>query len=225
MSQDRLTRGEKARITGMRTKLMAWFEKFGRSFPWRSNDATVYEQVCVEVLLQRTRADTVAKFYGSFFDKYPDWSTLAVAPIQELEVVLKPIGLWRRRARSISALAQYANEYEGIFPDNERDLLLVPSVGQYVANAILLFQFGKAKPLIDVNMARFLERFLRQRMLADIRHDPWLQDACHFLVDCDDPVRVNWAVLDHASITCRVRNPHCPSCNLRARCNFVLYQD
>ena len=221
MSQDRLTRGEKAQIARARTKLLAWFGKHERSFPWRSASASVYERVCVEVLLQRTRAETVANLYSSFFDKYPDWARLAAAPVRELEEALKPIGLWRRRARSVSALAQYADEHGGVFPDNERDLSLVPAVGQYVANAILLFQYGKPKPLIDVNMARFLERYIRPRRLADIRHDPWLQDACHWLVDCEDPVRVNWATLDHSAITCRARIPFCSSCDLHARCNFV----
>lgn len=221
MLPDHLTRGEKSRLTRARTKLLAWFEKHGRAFPWRSNDAPVYEQICVEVLLQRTRAETVAKVYGSFFDKYPDWSRLAAAPIQELEEVIKPIGLWRRRARSVKALATYAEAHGGLFPENERELSCIPAVGQYVANAILLFQHGTPKPLVDVNMARFLERYLRKRRLADIRHDPWLQEACHWLVDCENPVRMNWAVLDHAGLTCRARDPLCPSCALRTRCNFA----
>ena len=221
MSPDRLTRGEKSRIARARSKLLTWFERHGRTFPWRSDDATVYQKVCVEVLLQRTRAETVANVYGSFFDKYPDWSRLAAAPIQELEEVMKPIGLWRRRARSIGALARYADEHGGKFPDNEKELSLVPAVGQYVANAILLFQYGKPKPLVDVNMARFLERYIRKRRLADVRYDPWLQEACHWLVDCEDPVRVNWATLDFAAVTCRAQEPLCPSCRFRTRCTYA----
>jgi A/G-specific adenine glycosylase len=172
-------------------------------------------------LLQRTRAETVAKVYGAFFASYPDWESLAAAPISDLEEVLKPIGLWRRRARSISALASYAAEHDGLFPDKEADLAKVPAVGQYVANAIQLFQHGKTKPLVDVNMARFLERYLRQRRMADIRHDPWLQEACHWLVQHEDPIKVNWAVLDHAALLCRARNPMCSSCTLAKRCNFA----
>lgn len=116
-----------------------------------------------------------------------------------LEEVLRPIGLWRRRAVSIKSLATYAAEHDGIFPSDERELSRVPAVEQYVSNAIMLFQHGKARPLVDVNMARVLERYLRPRRLADIRHDPWLQEASHWLVDCDDPVRVNWAALDFAA--------------------------
>lgn len=220
MSPDQLTRSEKVRITRARGKLLAWFKSHGREFPWRKPEASEYERICVEVLLQRTRVETVAVIYGSFFDRYPDWSSLASAPTSELEEVLRPLGLWRRRAKSISALAAYADGRQGQFPVAEAELARVPAVGQYVANAIQLFQQGKAKPLVDVNMARFLERYLRPRRLADIRHDPWLQAACHWLVDCADPVGINWATLDHAALTCRAHSPRCTCCMFRRTCRF-----
>lgn len=220
MSPSQLTRGEKSRITRVRKKLLVWFDVNGRNFPWRRKNASEYERVCVEVLLQRTRAETVAGIYCAFFDSYPGWHSLAAAPIEELEKVLQPIGLWRRRARSINALACWADAHGGQFPRSEKELARVPAVGQYVANAIQLFQHGKASPLVDVNMTRFLERYLRKRQLADIRHDPWLQEACHWLVDCEEPINVNWATLDHAAVTCRSNNPLCSSCLLRATCNY-----
>ena len=215
-----LTRSDKARISRLRASLLDWFDVHGRDLPWRSPTASTYEKICVEVLLQRTRAETVAAIYAGFFARYPGWRELALAPISELEDVLKPIGLWSRRARSINALATYAAEHEGVFPSKREELAKVPAVGQYVANAILLFQHGVPSPLVDVNMARVLERYLRPRKLADIRHDPWLQQAAHWLVRCDDPVRVNWATLDFAAATCRARNPACLDCMFRARCNF-----
>ncbi len=221
MTPDRLTRSEKVRITKARAKLLEWFNVQGRDFPWRRPGASQYERICVEVLLQRTRAETVDGVYASFFDRYPDWASLAAAPIGELEEVLRPLGLWRRRAKSIGALAAYASHHKGVFPVIDAELAKVPAVGQYVANAIQLFQQGKAKPLVDVNMARFIERYLRARRLSDIRHDPWLQEACHWLVKCEDPVGINWATLDHAALTCRARTPRCGSCMLRGTCNFA----
>ncbi|SNT40176.1 hypothetical protein [Tropicimonas sediminicola] len=220
MSQDRLTRGEKSRITRLRRHLLDWYALEGRDFPWRSDRASAYERICVEVLLQRTRAETVAGIYPSFFGKFPSWTALAAASVEQLEDVIRPIGLWRRRAASIKALATYAAGRDGVFPAGEGELSQVPAVGQYLANAILLFGHGEARPLVDVNMARLLERYLRPRRLADIRHDPWLQEACHWLVVCDDPVRVNWAALDYAAKVCRSRYPGCADCKLRVRCNW-----
>ncbi|MCU4654691.1 hypothetical protein N8I71_17770 [Roseibacterium sp. SDUM158016] len=220
MTQERLTRGEKSRITRLRRRLLDWYAREGRDFPWRSGQASTYERICVEVLLQRTRAETVSGLYESFFGKFPTWGALAAASPDELEDTIRPIGLWRRRAVSIKALATYADENGGVFPDDERELSKVPAVGQYVANAILLFQHGQARPLVDVNMARVIERYLRPRRLADIRYDPWLQEACHWLVESEDPARVNWATLDYAAKVCKAPQPLCSACEWRGRCNW-----
>ena len=218
-SSDLLTRGEKQRITRFRGHLLDWYEQYGRDFPWRRPEASVFEKICVEVLLQRTRAETVAGIYDDFFSNFIDWPDIAKLPITEIETHLKPIGLWRRRARSIKGLATYAAERAGIFPATEAELMRIPGVGQYVAHAILLFQHDQPHPLLDVNMARVLERYLRPRRLADIRYDPWLQTAAYWLVRCDQPQQVNWSILDIGSMICSAHMPRCRVCAFRVWCN------
>ena len=218
-SNDLLTRGEKQRITRFRGHLLDWYEQYGRDFPWRRPEASVFEKICVEVLLQRTRAETVSAIYKSFFTTFKDWSDIAKSPVVEIEIYLKPLGLWKRRARSIKGLATYAAKREGVFPVTDVELARIPAVGQYMANAILLFQHNQPRPLLDVNMARVLERYLRPRRLADIRYDPWLQAAAHWLVRCDQPKQVNWAILDLGSTICAAQTPRCEICKFRAWCN------
>lgn len=219
--EDELTRGDKLRIAGLRRHLLTWYREHGRVLPWRSEAASTYEKICVEVLLQRTRAETVARVYSTFFGRFPEWAEIAAAEVEELEEHFRPIGLWQRRARSIKGLATYAAERGGVFPASEQELADVPGVGQYVANAILLFQHGKARPLIDVNMARVIERYVHPRRLSDIRYDPWLQAAAHWLVR-SDPILVNWAVLDLASALCLPGRPRCAACPLEHWCNQVM---
>ncbi len=181
--------------------------------------ATNFHKVCFELLLQRTRAETVARIYPHFFGMFQGWRDLRAVSVEELEEQLKPIGLWRRRARSIKGLAEYAAARNGVFPSNEKELASLAGVGQYVANAILLFQHGQPRPLLDGNMARVIERFIRLRRLADLRYDPWLQAASHWLVRCDDPISINWATLDFASAVCVPATPYCEDCVLSSRCN------
>ncbi|MEQ8599911.1 MAG: hypothetical protein RLP98_08290 [Devosia sp.] len=208
------------RITRIRTALVRWFEDHGRDLPWRALRASTFEKICVEVLLQRTRAETVAGIYESFFERFPNWASLAAAKREELETHLKPIGLWKRRAVSIQGLATYADARGGLFPSDAREHAAIPGVGQYVSNAILLFQHGEARPLLDVNMARVLERVVRPRVLADIRHDPWLQEAAEWLVKHDRPEIVNWAILDYAAAFCKARSPSCGECRLKHSCSW-----
>ena len=45
-------------------KLLSWFKNNGRHyFAWRQKNLTAYEIVIAEILLQRTKAETVEKFY------------------------------------------------------------------------------------------------------------------------------------------------------------------
>jgi A/G-specific adenine glycosylase len=179
-----------------------------------------HERIVVEVLLQRTTASAVANFYPAFVDRFPAWEALAAASPEDLETFLKPLGLWRRRAVSLLGLARYAASVSGEFPRGAASHSEIPAVGQYVSNAISMFQHGKRTPLLDVNMARVIERFVRPRRLADIRYDPWLQAAAHWLVRGESLERVNWAVLDFAAVVCKARKPLCDSCPVGSRCRF-----
>ena len=219
VAQEIISPGEKRRLTRLAADLRVWAAQNGRDFPWRHENATTYERIAVEVLLQRTTATAVGRFYKTFFNRYPSWNSLAKASEAELEPFLRPLGLWRRRAKSLVGLARYTAAKGGVFPVNPADHDEIPAVGQYVSNAILLFQEGKALPLIDVNMVRVIERFIRPRRLADIRFDPWLQAAACWLVR-RDPVTTNWAVLDFAGLVCRARSPLCSQCPVAARCAY-----
>ena len=64
-------------------------------------------------------------------------------------------------------------------------------------------------------MARVIERFVRARPLADMRRDPWLQSAAHWLVRGPETAETNWGVLDFAATVCKVRKPLCVLCPLR----------
>lgn len=214
-----LSSSDKKRLRTVARRLEGWFVSHGRDFPWREPGVDLYHHVCVEVLVQRTRAETVARFYGLFFDRFPSWKAIDETTTRELEKFLEPVGLWKRRARSLKNLAKYAVETAGKFPSDDTELLELPAVGQYVANAIRLFQGDKAAPLLDTNMTRALERYLRPRKLSDIRYDPWLQEAAWYLVSQGNPRTINWAVLDLGAVICTPRFPKCSVCPLRQGCS------
>jgi A/G-specific adenine glycosylase len=198
--------------------MLRWFGSHGRRFPWRETSATVYERVVTEVLLQRTRAEVVAAFWPSFAERFPLWTSLARADLVELENALRPLGLYRRRARSLSSLAKWVLSHDDQFPSDRATLEQIPAVGQYVASAIILFAHGDSAPLLDTNMARVLERYFGSRELADIRYDPYLQRLSSRVVVHSRTVHLNWAILDLGATICRSRRPVCADCPLSGHC-------
>lgn len=182
----------------------------------------MYQLVVTEVLLQQTKAETVASFYGGFFEAYPNWHSLANANPKELQVVLRPLGLWRRRAVRLIEFAKSVHQIGDELPSSREGLEQLPSVGQYVANAALLFQGVSNEPLLDSGMARVLERFFGPRKLADIRYDPYLQTLAREVVDCGNAIDVNWGILDLSSSLCRRTAPRCSECPVAEVCRYCL---
>lgn len=206
------------KLSHLRSKLLHWFEDNGRIFPWRKTALSKYQIVISEILLQRTRAETVASFSPSFVDEFPSWKQLNNSSICRIQQYLQPIGLWRQRASVLHALAKAMVKKNGRLPKNRKEIEALPGVGQYIANAILLLCHGEPQPLLDANMARVLERVFGSRKLADIRYDPYLQEISLKVVQCNKAKQINWAILDLAAIVCRIRNPRCCACPLMSMC-------
>lgn len=209
------------RMRNIQDLLLRWFETTDRAFPWRGLRATKYEQVVAEVLLQRTQAGVVNRMFAAFISRYPSWQKLAEASTKDLENMLKPLGLWKRRAASLRALAAIMATRRGRYPKSRAEVESLPGVGQYICNAILMFDQGRCEPLLDVNLARVLERVFGPRTLSDIRYDPYLQKLAVGIVQHESPSRVNWAFLDLASLICTIRAPKCEVCPLKGNCCYA----
>jgi A/G-specific adenine glycosylase len=212
------------KIRWLQNYLLKWYAISGRHFPWRNKSITNYQAVIAEVLLQRTKAETVAKFYVQFIKDYPNWKSLADAKLKDLELYLMPVGLYRQRAKRLQNLAIEMVRRNGRLPQNREELESIPFMGQYIANAVELVVFNKPSPLIDVNMARVLERFFGPRKMADIRYDPELQELAYMLVKHKDAKLINWAVLDYAALVCRAQRPICTNCTHKMMCQYFHSQ-
>ncbi len=208
------------KIRFLQTRLLKWYPISGRHFPWRNKTITNYQKVIAEVLLQRTKAETVSKFYVQFIQDFTNWKSLAETDVAIIEEYLKPIGLYRQRSVRLQNLAKEMVKRGGRLPRDREDLESIPFMGQYIANAVELVVFNEPSPLVDVNMARVIERFFGPRKMADIRFDPYLQDLAYKIVNHKDAKYLNWAILDFAATICIARTPKCSQCFLNQKCKY-----
>lgn len=210
---------DQSKILWFRQRLKSWFKHNRRSFPWRSSSDPYL--VCLsEIFLQQTTANKVAEIIDPFTKRFPNWDTLASASITDVEEIIFPLGIYRRRADTILALAD-AVVTKGNMPTTRQGLENLPGIGQYIASVLLVVLQHKREPFLDVNMSRVLERFFGPRERADIRDDPYLQVLSRKVVNVQDALSANWMILDFAAIVCMKRSPRCMICPLRQRC--LLY--
>lgn len=78
------------------------------------------------------QAEPALKWLMSRYDVY----TLGCASEEDLHAVLKPLGLWRRRSRTLIAFAHRRRTME---PRTRQDVLKLPGCGKYAADSWAIF--------------------------------------------------------------------------------------
>lgn len=203
------------------TRLMSWFDEYGRQMPWRRGVLEPWQVLVVEILLQQTRAERIAEFVPAFLADFSSLRTLAATEEQALAARLATLGLQNRRASRLLALARALLARDGQVPESKEELESLPGVGPYVAAAYLATVLGETEPMVDVNMARLVERLYGPRTLADIRYDPHINGTARRLLGlAARPKEFNWAVLDLGAAHCKARSPACTGCPLLEVCPF-----
>lgn len=208
----------KNKIKFFRRILLTWFDTNKRDFPWRKENITNYQIIISEILLQRTKAETVSNYFNIFFKKYPDWQELTKASINDLEKILQPLGLQKHRAKRLYNIAQEYRKKNGNLPKNKNELNDSNLATQYVSSAYELFILNHRAALLDVNMSRLLRRFFYPKEFEDVRNDKIVIDLAHNIINVKSCKELNWAILDFSALICKSQKPKCIECKLNSNC-------
>ena len=190
-------------------KILTWGKSNYQHFPWRE-PGELWHGLIAEILLQRTKADTVVGVYNSFVNQFPSPSSLANASIEEIESIIFPLGL-RWRAPFLKKLGRQLVELGGIIPDNYDALIKFSGVGDYVASAWLSFHGGKRSRIVDANVVRFICRITGMTMDGETRRKRWLLNLAEALTPVRNWKSYNYAILDFTMLICS-KKPLCHKC-------------
>ncbi len=199
-------------------RLLDWYQHHQRDLPWRRTKDP-YRVTVSEFMLHQTRVQTVLPYYRRFLGLFPDWPSLAAAPLDRVLKAWEGLGYYAR-ARNLHALAQrVCSEHGGHLPESEEALLALPGVGPYTAGAILSICFGRDRPAIDGNTRRVLCRVFQ------ITQDPTrpegrrrLQAIAASLLPPGQADIFNQAWMDLGAVICTPRRPACGECPLGDAC-------
>lgn len=198
---------------GFREALLDHFDRTRRDLPWRSG-RTPYRVLVSEIMLQQTRAETVAPYYVRWLRRFPGWEELADASWDEVMAQWKGLGYYAR-ARNLQRTAMLVRErHGGRVPSEPSALRELPGVGEYTAGAVASIAFGRPVAAVDGNVRRVLCRLLDEGDPSPAR----LRAEAARLLDPRRPGDFNEAMMELGATVCTPGRPSCQSCPVAAWC-------
>lgn len=151
------------------------------------------------------------------YAKYPDVASLADAPVDDIEAIVRPCGLGRSKARDISGcMKMIRDEYEGRVPEDFDALLKLPGVGRKSANLIMGDVFGKLAIVTDTHCIRLVNRI---GLVENIKEPKKVEMALWKLIPPEEGSDFCHRLVYHGRDVCTARTvPHCESCCLSDLC-------
>jgi len=192
---------------------LIWQKKRAYHQSWR-NTSDPYLTWVSEVMLQQTQLARGKDYFLRFIKRFPDIATLARASWRELLPYWRGLGYYARARNLLRAAKEIQRKGRG-FPNTRSELLDLPGIGPYTANAILVFSFHHPLPALDTNLKRVLGRVFSA---AGKR-----LEACSgklFLIRPKAASNLNYALMGIGSELCKPRNPRCALCPLRSHCRY-----
>ena len=198
--------------------LVYWYLQNKRELPWRKTKDP-YLVWMSEIMLQQTRVAQGMTYYLKFSEAFPKVEDLANASESEVLKMWQGLGYYSR-ARNLHFTAKYvANELNGQFPNNYKDLLKLKGVGDYTASAIASICFDEAAAVVDGNVYRVLARYFGiHTPINSTKGIKEFKALAQSLIDPAQPGNYNQAIMDFGSMQCKPQSPDCKRCPLNSSC-------
>ena len=195
--------------------LLDWYDRNGRSLPWRGV-RDPYAVLVSEVMLQQTQVDRVIPKYREFLGLFPDFETLAAVPAGDVIRAWSPLG-YNRRAVRLHNIARTVGAKGGL-PRDVEGLRRLEGIGEYTGAAVACFAFDEQVAVVDTNVRRVLTR------LAGASNPPpaALRRAAADLLPVGQAYAWNQAMMDLGATVCTAAAPRCGDCPFAVVCAFAL---
>ena len=175
-------------------------------------------QLLIAVILSAQATDiSVNKATKKLYQRAGNAAQLSRLALNEIENLIKTIGLYKTKAKNILNTSQIIHmEYGGEVPNNRTVLESLPGVGRKTANVILNTIFHEPVIAVDTHIYRLANRINLahgktplevEKKLTKLTPNQFLTDAHHLLIL-------------HGRYVCKAQKPLCSDCIINELCEY-----
>ena len=175
-----------------------------------------YELVIAVMLSAQTTDKSVNAVTPILFNKYPSLEDLNSAPLDDIEEILKPIGLYKNKAKNLKGIVKDLLErFNGKVPSNKDELMTLPGVGNKTAGVIRAEIFQIPDLPVDTHILRISKRL----NLAKKEDEPIdVERKLKKLIPEERWIKSHHQLIHFGRYFCTARNPQCENCKISDMC-------
>ena len=175
-----------------------------------------YELVIAVMLSAQTTDKSVNAVTPILFKKYPTLDALYNAPLEDIEEIIKPIGLYKNKAKNLKGIVKDLKErFNGVVPSNKDELMSLPGVGNKTAGVIRAEIFQIPDLPVDTHILRISKRL----NLAKKDDEPIdVERKLKKIIPEERWIKSHHQLIHFGRYYCMARSPKCENCKISGMC-------
>lgn len=175
-----------------------------------------YELVIAVMLSAQTTDKSVNAVTPILFNKYPSLDALNNASLEDIEEILKPIGLYKNKAKNLKGIVKDLIErFNYQVPSNKEQLMTLPGVGNKTAGVIRAEIFKIPDLPVDTHILRISKRL----NLAKKDDEPIdVEKKLKKLIPEERWIKSHHQLIHFGRYFCTARSPECENCKIKDMC-------
>ena len=175
-----------------------------------------YELVIAVMLSAQTTDRSVNAVTPILFEKYPSLDDLNKASLEDIEEILKPIGLYKNKAKNLKGIVKDLIErFNYVVPSDKEQLMTLPGVGNKTAGVIRAEIFQIPDLPVDTHILRIAKRL----KLAKKDDEPIdVERKLKIIIPEERWIKSHHQLIHFGRYFCTARSPQCENCKIRDMC-------
>ena len=203
-------------------KILTWYDNNKRTLPWRvskNSPKKLYYRLLSEFMLQQTQVSTVIPYFNKFTKKFKTLNMLSKCREKEILKLWEGLGYYRRARNLLASSKILVQKYNSKLPYQMEEIMKLPGVGNYTANALLGLIHNKPTIAIDGNVKRVFARILNKKE-SSIDYKKLIKLNKKKLFNSKRNSDFVEALMEFGALICKPKDPKCGVCNLNKTCKY-----
>lgn len=199
--------------------IITYFDEILPNAKCELNYSQDYELLIAVMLSAQATDKSVNQVTEVLFKKYPSLDAFESATREDIEAIIKPVGLGYNKSIHIKEIVHsLINDYNYVVPSSKKDLMSLSGIGNKSANVVRIELFKIPEIPVDTHVERLSKRLNLAKEDDSVLE---VENKLKRKIPKDRYIKFHHQMIHFGRYFCSARNPKCDQCKLVKYCSFA----